>query len=185
MVINDVPKITDDVRNKLSIIFDNQFIEIENNISYLLTFPNADYAHEFDYHNLYQQGCNNLVRSYDGKPMMSVFNFNLRNTVKIFRLLQIENYKPILNGIRVFSNTIVPMHMDLNKGELGRELPILSISVSGDDGMVFMSNEKDGSRRVSVPGKSSFILYPTLMSHGAKSGNENYDLIQIQLTAMI
>jgi len=185
MVIDNVVKVTDDIRNKLSVIFNSQFSDIENNVSYLLTYPVGEYAHEFDYHNIFQQGYNNLVRTNDGKPMMSVFNFSLRNTLKIYRLLEIEQYRPLMNAIRVFSNTIVPMHTDLNKGDIGRELPILSIVVSGSDGMVFMSSQKDGSHQIGIPGKTEFIMYPTLMAHGAISKSENYDLIQIQLTAMI
>jgi hypothetical protein len=185
MDIGNVVKITDDVRSKLSIIFNSQFSEIENNISYLLTYPIGEYAHEFDYHNIFQPGHNNLVRTCDSKPMMSVFNFSSKHILRIYRLLGIEQYKPLMNGIRVYPNTTVPMHTDLNKGEIGREMPILSIVVNGDDGMVFMSNRKDGTRQIGIPGKTEFIMYPTLMAHGALSKTENYDLIQIQLTNMV
>lgn len=184
MVINDVPKITDELRDKLASIFNSQYNEIKDNVSYLLSFPEGEYAHEFDYHNIFQQGDNNLVRTADGKPMMSVFNFNVKNSIRIFRLLGIEQHKPLINGIRVFANGVIPMHIDLNKGELGRELPILSIVLSGSDGMVFMSNKKDGSRLVGVPGKTEFIMYPTMIEHGALAGSENYDLLQIQLSSM-
>jgi len=184
MVISDVPKITDEIRDKLFGIFNSQFVEIESNISYLLTFPSGEYAHEFDYHNIYKQGYNNLVRTFDDKPMMSVFNFNIKNSLRIFRLLGIEQHKPLINGIRVFANGTVPMHIDLNKGELGRELPILSIVLSGSDGMVFMSNRRDGTRLVGIPGKTEFIMYPTMIEHGAMAGSENYDLLQIQLSSM-
>lgn len=185
MVINDVTKITDEIRDKLSVIFNSQFSEIENNLSYLLTYPVGEYAHEFDYHNVFQQGHNNLVRTNDSKPMMSVFNFSPKNILRIYRLLEIEQYKPLMNGIRVFPDTTVPMHTDLNKGDIGREMPILSIVVNGSDGTVFMSNRKDGTRQIGIPGKTEFIMYPTLMAHGAVSKSENYDLIQIQLTSMV
>lgn len=181
MDINDVPLITDEIRNKLSAIFNNQFEEIKNKTNKLLTFPIGNYTNEFEYHNIYAKDHNNEIYYHDSSIMMSVFNFNLRNTLRIYKILQLEKHQPMLNAIRLFAGNKVPMHVDLNKGEIGRENPIYSIVVSGIDGYVFMSNKKDGSHLVAVPGKSQFIMFPTMIEHGALAGKENYDILQIQL----
>lgn len=185
MVINDVPIIVDSVRDQLSAIFIDQFNECSNNVNYLLSYPDSIYAHEFDYHNIFKPNHNNLVRHHNGNSMMSVFNFSIRNSIKIYKLLQIEKFRPTINGIRVFAGETVPMHVDLNKGEIGRENPIYSIVVSGSDGVVFMSNRKDGSRLVAIPGKTEFVMYPTMVEHGAIAGAENYDVVQIQLSGLL
>jgi len=184
MVINDVVKVTDEIREQLSGIFNSQFDEVKDKVNYMLTYPDSTYAHEFDYHNIFQQGHNNIVRYHDESSMMSVFNFNMRNSVKIYRLLQIEKHKPMLNGIRVYAGNKVPMHIDANRGDIGRENPILSIVLSGTDGYVYMSNVRDGNHYVSIPGKVQFVMYPTLIEHGACAGLENYDVLQLQLTEM-
>jgi hypothetical protein len=184
MVINDVIRITDEIRSQLSDVFKSQFNDIETSISEFLTFKDTVYSGSFDYHNYYKEGHNNIIRAVDNKPMMSVFNFNIKNSVKIFRLLQLEKFKPQLSGIRVYANTNLPMHIDMNRGGVGREYPIYSIMLSGKDGMVFFSNKSDGSRLVAIPPLSEFVMHPTLMQHGALTGAEDMDVLQIQLGDM-
>jgi hypothetical protein len=184
MVINDVIRITDEIRSNLGNIFKSQYNEIENITSEFLTYKDTVYSGSFDYHNYYKEGHNNIVRAVDNKPMMSVFNFNIKNTVKIFRLLQLEKFKPQLSGIRVYANTNLPMHLDLNRGEVGRDHPIYSIMLTGKGSMVFFSNKSDGSRLVAVPAFSEFIMYPTHMQHGALTYEEDMDVLQIQLGDM-
>jgi hypothetical protein len=181
MVINDVIRITDEIRSQLGNIFKSQFNDIETNTSEFLTFKDIVYSDNFDYHNYYKEGHNNIIRAVDNKPMMSVFNFSIKNSVKIFRLLQLENFKPQLSGIKVYANTNLPMHIDMNRGGVGREYPIYSIMLSGKDGMVFFSNKSDGSRLVAIPALSEFVMHPTLIQHGAVTGAEDMDVLQIQL----
>ena len=184
MVINDVITITDDLRTALSHIFESQLHEIEHHTNELLTYTDIKYSHEFEYHNLYTVDHNNLIRSVDGHLLMSVFNFNNKNTSRIFKLLDLSKHRPKINGIRVYSNSELPMHMDLNKGEIGRDNPIYSIVLSGSDGTIFISNNSDGSKLVALPGLSEFVMYPTLIQHGAKSRLEHIDVLQIQLSAL-
>lgn len=184
MDIDNVPVITEDIRNKLLFIFENQFNEIKNNVNDLLTFFPGEYSHEFNYHNVFARGYNNQIYYNNSSIMMSVFNFSIKNTLRIYKILGLEKYQPMLNGIRVFSGNKVPMHIDLNKGDIGRDFPIYSIVLSGTDGYVFMSNKKDGSHLVAIPGKSQFIMFPTLIEHGAMAGKENYDILQLQLEKM-
>jgi hypothetical protein len=87
-----------------------------------------------------------------------------------------------MNIIRVYPNTAVPFHIDLNKGNIGRENPILSIVINGGrDCMLYIANKLDGNYQLAIPGHSEFIMYPTQIVHGAKSGNLPYTLLQIQL----
>ena len=182
MVISDLPLITDTIRSDLNFISEQRLSSIELDINRLLTYTNGNYVTEFDYHNIYQIGKNNIVYGYDGIPVMSVFDFDKRSKIKIMRILGITCNDININVIRVRPNTTVPFHIDLNKGDVGRQNPILSIVISGGlDSMLFISNKLDGSYQFALRGNSEFIMYPTQIVHGAKSGNLPYTLLQMQL----
>jgi len=196
MVINDVTRITDEIRSQLSSVFTSQYNEVQNNISEyvvhkdLVASENLENPHyykdqnisgTFEYTNHYNPGHLNLIRTATNTPVMGVFNFNTKNTVKIFRLLKIEKFRPQLSGIRIYANTELPMHMDLNRGGVGRENPIYSIMLTGKESMVFFTNKKDSSKLAVIPALSEFIMYPTMIQHGALTGNEDMDVLQIQL----
>lgn len=184
MVVNDVIRITDELRSQLSNVFTSQYNQIEKEISEYFIYKDKTTPGNFEYSNYYNQGHLNMVRTAEGVPMMSVFNFDSKHTVKLFRLLKLEKFKPQLNGIRVFANTDLPMHMDLNRGDVGRDCPIYSIMLTGKGAMVFFSNKNDGSRLAAVPPFSEFIMYPTQMQHGALTYEEDMDVLQIRLGDM-
>ena len=181
MVINNVPIITESDRYHISEIISSQFNEIEARTNPMLTYPPGKFAAEFEYHNTFKVDYNNVVYTSDKRPMMSVFNFNKKNTIKIWKILNLLDKRPILNCIRVFENTTVPMHVDMNKGDIGREKPIYSIVVKGKDGVIYMSNKLDGSKLVAIPGLSQFVMFPTMVQHGAQTKDELMDVLQIQL----
>lgn len=182
MVIDDLPLITDTIRTQLNSISEQRLSSIELSVNRLLTYTKGDYVTEFDYHNIYQIGKNNIVYGYGGAPVMSVFDFDKRSKIKIMKVLGLSDNDININVIRVCPNTIVPFHLDLNKGDVGRENPILSIVISGGlDSMLYISNKLDGSYQFALRGNGEFIMYPTQVVHGAKSGNVPYSLLQIQL----
>lgn len=181
MVIDDVPIITPETRSKINEIIEQEFRAIEGSVNPMLSYPPGSYAHTFDYHNVYVTGKNNVVYLHDKTPVMCAFEFSLKSQVKLYKLLNLSEKKPIINAIRVYPYTTVPMHIDLNKGGIGREYPIYSIVVSGIDGCVYMSNKNDGSRQVAIPGLTQFVMCPNVIAHGATSKSEPYTLFQIQL----
>ena len=185
MVVNDVIKITDEIRSKLSEIVTSQYNLIEQNISEYFVYKDKTTPGNFEYTNYFSQGKSNMVRTLEGIPMMTIFNFDTKHTVKLFRLLKLENFKPQLNAIRVFANTELPMHMDLNRGNIGRESPIYSIMLTGKEAMVFFSNKNDGSRLAAIPSLSEFVMFPTMIQHGALTADEHMDVLQIQLNDLI
>ena len=180
---NDL-KVTPDVRNKLSILFTMQFSIAENNISEYLTFKDRIAPGNYNYTNYYQLDHLNIVRCPDNKPMMGVFNFSIKNKLKLCKLLNLDPSKHQVNGIRVYANTDVPMHIDLNRGNIERDNPIYSIMLTGKEAMVFFSNRNDGSRLVAIPPLSEFIMYPTQIQHGAITKDEPLDVLQITLEEM-
>lgn len=180
MVTNNVPVITSEKRFSLNNIIEDQFNSFTESYR-LLSYSSGNYVNRFDYTDTYQPGKNNIIYSHDGKPLMCVFEFSMRNMIKIYKILELTYERPTINAIRVYPNTVIPMHIDPNKGNIGRNNPILSIVTSGADGVVYMSNKTDGSRQVAVPGLSQFIMCPDTIAHGAKSGSEPYTLLQIQL----
>lgn len=187
MVISDVPLITPKIREALACIFADRFAMVKSNVSPMLTYPEGKYAPSFFYHNVFQQNMLNVIYQPDGcTPMMAVFNFDRRATLRLANVLGLSKATPtpMLSGLRVFPNQTVPMHTDLNKGEIGRTNPIYSVVTQGSDGRVFLSNRKDGSRLACVHGLTEFCMVPTDIEHGAKAGQEPYDMIQIQLSSM-
>ena len=115
---------------------------------------------------------------------MNIFNFSPKNATKILKLLNLKEQRPQLNGMRVYANNVLPMHIDLNKGDIGRQYPIYSIVLSGKDSIIFVSNKSDGSKLLALPKMPHFVMYPTLIQHGAKVGSDHLDILQIQLTSM-
>jgi len=184
VVINDVIKITDNIRGQISDIFSAQYLQSEKNISEYMTYVDRSTPGNFKYTNYFTTNHLNIVRGPEGNAMMGVFNFDIKNTVKLLRLLKLELFKPQLNGIRVYPNTDVPMHMDLNRGSIGRENPVYSIMLTGKEAMVFFSNRNDGSRLAAIPALGDFIMYPTQIQHGALTKEEPLDVLQIRLEDM-
>lgn len=181
MDITNVPLIVEEQRTALKTIFDEQY-KSYNTINELLQFPVGDYAHDYIYHNTFQRGVINMIRNSDGTPLMCVFSFSPRNEIKIYRELGLSASRSPVNGLRVFPHQTVAMHIDANRGEIGRNNPIYSVVVNGSDGCVYMSNKQDGTRLVAIPGLQQFVMVPTDIEHGASSGAESYDLLQIQLS---
>lgn len=169
------------MRQQLADIVAAQYSAIENNISEYFVYVDRTTPGNFEYTNYYTPGHLNMVRSSEGDPMMGVFNFDVKNTIKLLKILKLEKQRPQLNAIRVYANTDLPMHMDLNRGSIGRDRPIYSIMLTGKKAMVFFSNRNDGSRLAAVPPLSEFVMYPTQMQHGAITYDEHMDVLQIQL----
>lgn len=182
MDIRDVPKITPEIRSSMKSIFDARYEELKNNISEMITYPPGDYVDEHIYTNTFQHDVLNMIRNHDGSPLMCVFNFSVRNHVRLYKILGIADMKPLINGLRVFPHQVVAMHRDPNRGNIGREHPIFTSIVNGEDGCVYLSNRIDGSRLAAIPGLSDFVMVPSEIEHGASSGESSYDLIQIQLS---
>ena len=184
MVISDVPIIDEVTRDNLRAIVEQEFERIKEETNALtITAPHGEYIDDFHYDNYYVRGKNNVLYDYDGTPIMCIFDFSPRAQIKIFKILNLTDKRPTMSAVRVFPNTVVPIHIDLNKGgHIGRNHAIYSIVTNGNDGYVYMSNRTDGSKQVIIPGKSQFVMYPTSIAHGAKSGNEPYTLLQLQLT---
>lgn len=185
MNIHNLPKITDDIRNKLGDIFNSQFKEIENDVNSLFNFVFEDKGHFINYINIYASDKNNVVYMQNGPLLMSAFNFSVKNTLRVYRLLGLETMAPKINAMRVFPNTTIPLHVDPNNGSLGRELLLYTIVTSGSDGIAYAANNITDSPAFISKGKTEFLISPTRIAHGAQSGIENYDILQIQLKAEI
>jgi hypothetical protein len=184
MVINDVPEINITLRNLLHDVFLTEINTAESNKRNLLTYTDDVFSASFEYHNYYSTEMGNIIRTKNDDPVMNIFNFSPKNATKILKLLNLKEQRPQLNGIRVYANNVLPMHIDLNRGDIGRQYPIYSIVLGGKDSMIFVSNKSDGSKLLALPKMPHFVMYPTLIQHGAKVGCEHLDILQIQLTSM-
>lgn len=194
MVVNDVPNITSQIRLDLSIIFSSQYNLNKEKCLDFMTYIDDPAGNNFcksdgtkgtfKYSNNYTPGSLNIVRDSKNKPLMGVFNFDQKHTIRLFRILELTKFRPQINGIKVYANTELPMHLDLNHGEIGRNFPIYSIMLTGKKSMVFFSNKADGSRLVSIPSLSEFVMFPTQMIHGALTFEEDLDILQIQLNSI-
>ena len=184
MVINDVPEINSTLRNFLHDVFVTEISNAESTNQNLLTYTDDVYSASFEYHNSYSTKIGNIVKTKNDNPVMNIFNFSPKNATKILKLLNLKEQRPQLNGMRVYANNVLPMHIDLNKGDIGRQYPIYSIVLSGKDSIIFVSNKSDGSKLLALPKMPHFVMYPTLIQHGAKVGSDHLDILQIQLTSM-
>lgn len=182
MKIGDLPLITEDIRSAINDISEQRYGVIEKDVNEMLTYPEGEYVSDFLYHNVYQMGKNNMIYGSGNKPMMSLFDFDGRSKIKIMNILKIKEHNPDMHIIKVFPDTVVPLHLDLNKGNNGRESAILSIVISGGrDCMLYIGNKLDGNYQFVLPGHSEFIMYPTQIVHGAKSGKLPYTLLQMPI----
>lgn len=173
-------KITDALRIELSEIFSMQFEMIENKVQKLFIFGAGDFAEIKEYFNKVSFSENNIVYSEQNKPIMSVFAFTGKRSLKIENLLDQKGLKII--GVRVFKDCVIPLHVDLNYQSTGRDNPVYSIVVAASpDSKIYFSNRKDGTRQLAIPGLSEFIMYPTEIEHGAFSADRDMDLIQIMV----
>lgn len=185
MKFSDMPLITPEIRTTINDISEHRYLDIEKEVNKMLTYPHGKFVEDFIYHNVYQMGKNNMIYGSDDRPMMTIFDFDKRSKIKIMNVLGIKQHNPNMHIIKVFPDTIVPLHLDLNKGNNGRESAILSIVISGDqDSMLYIGNKLDGEYQFALPGYSEFIMYPTQIVHGAKSGKLPYTLLQITIDTM-
>lgn len=168
------------IRAELASIFQMQYDLVESKTQKLFKFDVGEYTQVKTYFNKVSFTQSNIAYSNEDLPLMSVFGFTGKRSLKIEKLLGKKNLKIL--GVRVFKDCALPMHMDPNYGSTGRENPIYSIVVAGsDDCMIYFSNRKDGTRQVAIPGLSEFIMYPTEIEHGGYSATQNMDLIQIMV----
>lgn len=181
MKISDIPIITEETREKLRSIIESQFLELESKTNHLFNYVNNNGIYTIKYINTYEHGKNNLIYLENGPLLMAAFNFSVKNHLRIYRLLGLENKAPKINAMRIFPNTEIPIHIDPNRGNLGREHLTYTIVTSGADGMAYASDRLGGKKLFIIPGRSNFLLCPTGIPHGAKSGSENYDILQIQI----
>ncbi len=180
MVTGNEIEITAATRGALAEIFSQQYSALENNSQKLFCFSEGDYALVQEYYNKISYEHLNIVYNHQGQPIMSVFTFSGKRFLRMERLLGQKDLKVI--GIRIFKNSIVPMHVDPNYGSTGRENPVLSLVVAGsENGRVYFSNRKDGSKKVMIPGLSQFVMCPTEVEHGANSADQDMDIIQIMV----
>jgi hypothetical protein len=180
MAVRDEFKITEEIRNQLAEIFQAQYELVENKIQKLFTFDKGDYTQVKEYHNKVSFTENNIAYSDDGRPLMSIFAFTGKRSLKIEKILNRSDLKIL--GVRVMKDCVVPIHIDPNYQSTGRENPVHSIVVAGGAGcMIYFSNRKDGTRQAAVPGLSEFIMHPTEMAHGGYAGDRNMDIIQIMV----
>ena len=169
-----------EIRQELSEIFNAQFEIIENDSQKLFKFGTGDYAKVEEYSNKISFAKNNIVYSWDQKPIMCVFAFTGKRALKIEKILDKTNLKVI--GVRVYKNCVVPMHVDPNYHSIGRDNPIHFIVVSANsECMIYFSNRKDGSKQLAIPGLSEFVMHPTEIEHGARAGGQHMDMIQIMV----
>lgn len=175
-------KITSEIRSSLAELFIQQYSLVETNPQKLFSFGKGEYA-SIEYHNKISYEHNNVVYGHQGNPVMSVFAFSGKRFLKIQKLLDKADLKIL--GLRVFKNSIIPLHVDPNYGSTGRENPILFLVVSGsEDCGVYISNRKDGSKQVMIPGLSKFVLAPTEIEHGAYAADQDMDIVQIMVESV-
>lgn len=173
-------KITDETRAQLAEIFQVQYDLVQDNAQKLFIFDKGNYAEIKEYYNKISYTENNIVYSHDSKPIMSVFAFTGKRALKIEKCLNRANLKTV--GVRVFKDSVIPMHVDPNYHSIGRENPIYFIVVSAtDDSMIYFSNRKDGTKQVAIPGLSQFKMYPTEIEHGGFAAGQDMDMIQIMV----
>jgi hypothetical protein len=177
MVINDVPKITPDIRQKLSEVFNDQYSILSYNDFF--TFNDDKFSDTFLFKNPYSHEHYNVAKNTVGKDVMAVFTFNPRNRIRIYRILNIDE-KPILTGIRVYANKIVPMHIDLNEYSTAREKLQYVVPLT-QGGNIYFSDLRDGSKKIINAELAEVAFPPTLIPHGAVAGNIHYDLLEIQI----
>ena len=179
-------KVTEDTRAAINKIIESRYhtlLDDKGSENKLLTFRSMVFSHraDYEYHSIFTPGKNNVAYGADDTPVMSIFDFTTRQRVELLKMLGLSDTRPSMCAIRVPPNTVVPMHVDYNKGETGRDLPTYSIVTSGVDGAIFISATTDGNSQFMIPGKTDYILCPTLIAHGARSGTEPYTLLQIQM----
>lgn len=180
MVTGNAFKITEEVRQEMAKIFLQQYEVVVEKEQKLFDFGPGPFATIQNYENRVSFQDNNTIYSHDEKLVMSVFAITGRRLLKIEKLLGKQGLQVV--GMRVPKETVVPMHIDPNKHSIGRENPIHFIVVSGsDDSKIYFSNRRDGSRQIAIPGLSQFIMYPTEIEHGAYSGNQDMDIVQIMV----
>jgi hypothetical protein len=180
MASDRIPVIDVAVRLELAEVFKNQLDLTDNKKNKFFTYDSEIYSENFIYHSDYSFEHQNVAYVND-QPVMCVFSFNIRNIVKIFNLLSLRETKPKLNGIRVYPNMTVPMHVDIDRYQNGRNNPTLVYSLTKSDGCILFSNKKDGSAQVTINSNEDFIFNPGDIVHGAKSNKTCIDLLQIQL----
>jgi hypothetical protein len=176
--MNHTFKITPDIRAEVIKIFETQYNAIQDKTHPLFIFDHGEYASVRTYYERFSFTENNVVYSADNKPLMSIFAFTGKNSLRLDKLLGKKNL--VINGLRVFKNCKIPLHVDANHEAVGREKPIYSIVLT-DGGVIYFSNKRDGSKLVAIPGMSEFIMSATEIEHGAHAGDCDMDMLQIRL----
>ncbi len=175
--------VTTEIRAALADLFFQQYALVEENVQKLFSFGEGDYARIGEYFNKISYEHNNVVYDCRGKPLMSVFAFSGKRFLRIEKLFGKKDLKIL--GLRVFKNSVIPLHVDPNYGSTGRDNPILFLVVAGSKGCrIYFSNRQDGTKQVMIPGLSQFVMAPTEIEHGAFSSDQDMDIVQITVDAI-
>ena len=180
-----IPLISNDDRNKLYSIFDSQLNSYSSTIDLVTWNTDHLYMNQYDYHNIFDPKHLNIIKDADSRPIMSVFSFSAQNAIRIYRILNFDNpvmrHPRLYNGLRLYAQSKIPLHVDQNNGKVGRDKLVFNITVNGNDSAVYFSNDTSGKKLVHLYGKCDWAMYPNLVIHGAEAGKEHLDLIQIQM----
>lgn len=172
--------ITNEIRRNLCEIFEAQYQLVEGHPQQLFSFTQGPFSDIKEYYNKLSFEHLNLVYSYDDKRLMDIFAITGKRSIKIEKLFNKSNLRCL--GIRVHKNCEIPMHIDANYQDMGRSHPVCSMTISGDlDSVIFLSNSTDGSHQAAFPGLSTFCFEPTKIAHGAISGPNGMDILQIMI----
>ena len=182
--MNILKSISDEQRQALKNIFDLQISEYSSYSNYVKWHLATTYLNGEDLINNFEVDSINVIRDYSDREMMHVFSFSFKNVKKFYKILNLSN-KEFLNanryvGIRVLENTTVPMHYDTGRNKI-REHLIQSITLRGHDSVVSFSDKNDGSKLLNFHGLVDWSFFPTRMPHGAITGSEPLDILQISM----
>ena len=182
--MNILKPVSDEQRNELKAIFDSQISEYSSYSDYVKWHPATTYLNGEDLLNTFKVDSINVVRDSSDKEIMYVFSFNLNYVKRIYKVLGITDRKFVnprrYAAIRVFANKVIPMHFDTNKNAV-REQLTHTITLRGVDSVVSFSDKNDGSKLLNFYGLVDWSFYPTRMPHGAITGSEPLDILQISM----
>jgi len=180
-----LPTIDENKRLELKKIFESQYQTFTVFSEYIKWHKTDKFLDSQDHINKFRFESINLIRNYENKEIMHWFSFNIKNVLKICKILNLDTDKfkdPSRYAAgRILPYCTVPMHVDPNFTG-NREYCIFSIALNGKDSQVYFSNSRDGSKKVCIPGIFDWAFYPTLIEHGTITQSESLDLIQIILT---
>lgn len=182
--MNILKSISDEQRQALKNIFDLQISEYSSYSNYVKWHPATTYLDGEDLLNNFKIDSINIIRDSLDKEMMHIFSFSLTYVKRMYKVLNIADKRFLdprrYSATRIFANRLIPMHFDTNRNPI-REQLTYTITLRGIDSAVSFSDKKDGSKLFSFYGLVDWSFFPTRMPHGAITGSEPLDILQISM----